>query len=470
MRRSVPRTSREGVSVASRRVRDGAGFTLIELVIAITILPLIIGGLAIALIAMFSLSTSTAGTLSNSADAQVVSANFTQDVRAALQLTTLPTPTCGTGTQVLGLEWNYSNSTNAYQGVVSYVIVPSGSLYELVRQYCSSGASSTPTSVFTVAYDVTNSQAVATVLPTSLDAAAAAGWISTQNVTGVSFGLDTTQTGYHYTVVATPASSGPPNLAGSPTFQNTTTTCGFATPGTGTYASTLCFVNFAPLIATINGQTNPLYTLASTTGVSVSVSVPGGYTMTFVISVTGSAWNPHSFPTWTNSFLGNCIDLSTGLEASCAPNGTGTPFYTGVPGMPAVYQTANGGTNTVTLSNIKVYNPQGLPATGWQAVVADAETTDPSEYITFTSDQPLTVIPNDPANPSQPYGNDCNYGAPLTWSGQTTATCAGPSSGSSYPKTGTVMLGANAPTTMIMTMHGAGLEGVAFGLMLPGGA
>jgi prepilin-type N-terminal cleavage/methylation domain-containing protein len=459
---------------ARRSTREfDAGFTLVELVIVITIMPLIVGAIGIALVSMFNLQSSVSSRVTNSADAQVVSANFNQDVKSALQITTVSTAACGTGTQVLGLEWDFSANTNGYLSVVSYVAVPMGTKYALVRNFCSKGASSTPDSTFTVSYDVPASQTVPTIQPTSLDAGAAAGWIPTTSVTAVVFSITEPSSNYNYTLNAVPANNSTQNTGGQPTFVNTNSTCSKANPGTGYYANSLCFVDFGFL--NVSGTPPPVGSLkwdAENGGVSVSVKVPGGYIMTMTVTVVpnntgGQYWAAAAFPTWTNAFLGNCT--YNGVEATCQPAGPGVPFYTGVKNFPAIYQVnpASNGTDTVTFSDIKVFNPQGLPATGWQAVMTDAETTDPYEYLTFSSDQNLTVIPNDPTNPNLgPYGNDCNYGAPLTWSGPKTVTCSGGTSGGSYPKTGTLMVEALAPSMMSAIMHGAGLEGVSFALML----
>jgi hypothetical protein len=61
---------------------------------------------------------------------------------------------------------------------------------------------------------------------------------------------------------------------------------------------------------------------------------------------------------------------------------------------------------TITFSNISVVNQQGLTATGWEAVSADAESTDQGESITWTTpatinnttglyEYPLTIMNND---------------------------------------------------------------------------
>ena len=468
--------------------RDDAGFTLVELVIVITIMPLIIGALAMALVAMFSLSSTTAARLTNSSDAQVVASGFTQDVRSAVQITTGSTPACGTGTQLVGLEWNFSTSTNTFQTVVTYAIIPAGSLDELVREYCAAGASTTPTSTSTVAFDVSPTATTVTLTPTgtgagtswvctSVGTAAVTTTTSSSCVTNVQLNVNATQTNYNYTLTAAPDAGSSQATGGLVNTPQTATTCSFATPGTGTYASNMCFIDFAPIAQGASLHAN------AATGVSMSVGgLPGGYTMSFTVQVTGSSpWTAHGFPTWQTSnagaFLGDCINLSSSPPGIAQATSSGScpsgysPFYTGVAGSPAIYQTdtsySGGSTNTVTISNIKVFNSLGQPATGWQVVMADAESTDPGEWITFSSDKTLTVMPNNQIS-GQPYGNACNYGGALTWIGTTQVTCAGPSSGNSYVKTGTLMLDVAAPSFVSAQMHGTGLEGVALALLLSG--
>jgi type II secretory pathway pseudopilin PulG len=103
----------------TRDSRDGrrwdhneGGFTLIELLISVVILPLVVGAIAVALVAVFSQQTGVSNRISDSGDAQVVSVNFVNDVQGAAFVTTfsapqnLVPPQCGTGTQVLGLQYN----------------------------------------------------------------------------------------------------------------------------------------------------------------------------------------------------------------------------------------------------------------------------------------------------------------------------------------------------------------------------
>ena len=133
-----------------------------------------------------------------------------------------------------------------------------------------------------------------------------------------------------------------------------------------------------------------------------------------------------------------------------------------------MYQTDSGfgPTNTLTFTDISVTTATGAPATGWEFVSADAETTDTNEQITWTSNQVLNLLPN---SPGSPYGDTCNnlpnWNGPQGL-GTTQVVCQSGSQETSATKTGTPMVEALTPTTMTVGMKGAGLEGIAVGLLL----
>jgi hypothetical protein len=365
---------------------------------------------------------------------------------------------------LLGLAWSpVSGQSYPYQYVVSYVVIQSGSSWNLVRQYCSSGYSISATSSTIISYDVPQNLLspkvfIASGAPngTTPDTS----WVSTQYVTRVSFPITEPNNNFSYTLDAVPAASSGVSAAGKPLAPAATTGCGFATPGTGYYASTLCLIDFSAL--TGNNM------LAATSGcLETSAPLPDGYTLFFCIGITGSTVAPSPLPTWQNAFLGNTCGGST----SCS---NGTPFYTGFPGEPALYQTQSG-TTTITISNISVTTPLGDSATGWEVVGVDAESTDSNESISFTAGWPptwtgdttLNILNNDESydTPADPVGNACNSGAWLTTSnGNQTVTCVGLST--TYVKTGTTMVEATMPSTFTTTLVGGGLEAMAFGLML----
>lgn len=130
------------------------GMTLIELLITLVILPLVIGGLAYGLVAVFSLQSSVSGRVTDSGNAQTLSATYLEDVEGAQALTTASTPICGTGTQLLGLEWGAGRS--AYEDYVSYNAIENGtsSSYSLLRESCVAQPSANPTSSEVVATDL----------------------------------------------------------------------------------------------------------------------------------------------------------------------------------------------------------------------------------------------------------------------------------------------------------------------------
>ena len=99
------------------------------------------------------------------------------------------------------------------------------------------------------------------------------------------------------------------------------------------------------------------------------------FTMSFCLSesstngggVVGAAIPTYTDPPTSEAFLGN--------------NG----FYTGIPGNPALYQSKEGTATTVTITNIQVLGTGGVPATNWNLVTGDAESTDAGESMNWTA-------------------------------------------------------------------------------------
>lgn len=185
------------------------GFTLVELLIVVTIIPLIVGAISLGLISMFTLQSSVSNRIADTADAQVVSSTFLKDVQSSQMITTQnsSSPQCGTGTQLLGLEWS-GTASKGFQTVVSYddVAVTNGSTttYSLVRQYCTYG-NTTPTSTQTVSYDVTSSQLPPCLTSTTCTPSGTqTAWTAASGVPAVRFVIDETKSPFLYTLVATP--------------------------------------------------------------------------------------------------------------------------------------------------------------------------------------------------------------------------------------------------------------------------
>jgi prepilin-type N-terminal cleavage/methylation domain-containing protein len=450
-----------GVERGSTRDRGPArvesGYTLIELLIVTVILPIVVGAISLSLMAVFSLQSGVSNRLSDSGDAQIVSADFVKDVQSALTVTTNSAPQnlsppqaapCGSSNQVLGLTWGDGTE-------ISYVEVAEGggssATNSLFRYVCQGGNTSTPVTTSVVSHDVSANQTACvttvTVPNCTTPDAAGAGWIAGSTVIGVKFSITEPGSSYSYTLVAAPAASLPSSQQ-STAATVPTTSCGFANPASGTYAANLCFVDFTPY-----GQSSSGCAVGQQEMSAAVVNTP--YTMSFCISVSGGPVAPAATPTYfdpptSEAFLGN--------------NG----FYTGIPGKPALYQTVEGSTSVVSITNIQVLDSHGNPATGWDLVSGDAESTDAGESITWTSNQTLSLLPN---SPSSEIGNACAapttanpLAVDLTGVGTTTVECAATVSSD---KTGTVMLEAQAPTTLTVTMVGSGLEAMFLGFLLP---
>ena len=483
---------------------------------------MVIGAIAVALISVFSLQTSVSGRLSDSGDAQVVSANFEGDVQSATLLTTdagtpsgsgvlapceTPAQAAASDPQVLGLQGG-SGQTGAPHSEISYVEVQSGTVYSLVRNVCQIG-STIPVTSSVVSSDVPIDQSATgncttaggaecvTVTCTTAGAAECAGtpppaqtsWIPTNGVTGVSFAVfQGGSTAYSYTLVGAPQASSPVIAQSSSATPNSS--CGFATPGTGTYASSLCFVDFSDW-GTQQGATGQTWTC------NAAGTPPGALAMSSAIANT-----PYS--------LDFCLSIASkdgsgNVETGTAPEHDGVDavplptyydppnseaflgnngFYTGVPGDPALYTVPPVNTSIVTITQIQVLDSNGNPATGWELVTGDAESTDANpESLTWSAtwssqsavppaDQILNLLPN---SPTSPYGNACPNssgvgGGDLTGMGTNTWFCtASPVNGQiGTDKTGTVMLWALAPSDLTVTMYTkGGLQAMFLGLLLP---
>ncbi len=554
------------LAVGCKRAQSGSaheksdrGFTLIELLIVITIVPIIIGALAGGLLEVFALQHGVSSRIGDSADAQVISSTFVKDVQSASAISTNPSTAsqCGTGTQLLELEWGNS------QVIVSYSEVQNGTTWTLVRDYCSSGPSQTPTSSSTISYDllppcpIADSVATCTTLKLQPAPIAYAGTtvintstsgnpqgtpVSTVGMTDLQFPISEPGSSFAYQLSATPAggaSTAVTNLG----LPQTGSACGFALPGTGDFANTMCFVGFSSTVKNPQIQdanSNSGYDCTNTDpgqpGVDVYADVPGGYLMSFCLTITGSGVTAVTTPvgggTCSQSKGTGCPDAADGVSNGQGflgnvdelNNGVTTPFYAGIgcavstPLLqgtevqsscisPAIFQTNNGATNTVTLSDIRVTDPQGNPATGYEVITADAETIDPGGNIVWTSSLPtgrplpFNLVPN---FSSSDLGNACNEVPTSGYTGQTgwavddgdaTGTFNGTTlqggltglgtdsvecqsnwqTSSPYLRTGTAMIGitppivggSTEPVTISASLKGEGYNAVAFGLLLP---
>ncbi len=466
--------TRSRIARARAQHGDESGFTLIELIVVVAIMPIIVGAMVAALLSIISFTPSIENRLSDSADAQVVTTNFNKDVQGATMITTNATPTnpsaCGPGTQLLGIQ--YANGTE-----VSYSLVTQGSGAAAVQNlYRNQGqisaatctlSSSTLVSRNVVAQSGTGNPSASVNCSTATAPSCAgtppayqAGWVSISQVESVSLPFTYAASSYKQTLYAVP--SGGVNASGGGVVSNLPYSCGFATPNTGTYASTLCFLDFTGW-NTHNGTTP-----CGNGGQQITDGIANTpFTMSFCLSTTGGPIVAAAIPTYTNS----------GSSAYLGNNG----FYTGIPGYPALYQNVEGTTSTITITNIQVLGTGGVPATNWNLVTGDAESTDQNEALTWTvgwspgttipaasqvfgliNNSPTSAIGNACANPTP--GSGLTVGNGLTGVGTATVECQ---ASVSNVKTGTVMLSAPAPSSLTANLVGTGLEAIFMGILLP---
>lgn len=474
---AVRRATRRRALLEPAAQNDESGFTLIELVVVIAILPIIVGAMTAGLLSVISFQPVISNRLSDSGDAQVLSTKFDKDVQGAQMITTSATAspclngtlgTVGTlGTQILGLQ--YGDGTQ-----VSYVLFTQGSgaaaVQSLFRNVCHNTLLS---SSVIVSHNVVNASGsgspAATIIcandtPTPASCAGSppaytAGWVSVARVDSVTLPILYAASDYKQNLVAVP--SGGVNAGGGSSLNLPAYSCGFATQSTGTLASSLCFMDFTAW----NTHTG---TPCAGGGLEISEGITNTpFTMSFCLSVTGTPVAGASIPTYTNpptseAFLGN--------------NG----FYTGIPGNPALYQTGSG-TSTISISNIQVLGSGNVPATNWELITGDAESTDSGESLQWTAgwspgttvplsaqvfslidDSPTLAIGNDCANPTP--GSGLTPGNGLTGVGNNSVTCA---SSVDSDKTGIPIISAPAPSSLTAVMVGTGLQAIFVGLLLP---
>jgi hypothetical protein len=437
----------------------------------LTIIPLVVGSLSLGIIAVFSLNSQTSHRLTDTADAQVVASTYQKDIQSAGYITTDSTssPQCGsgTGTQLLALESVPNQKTGDFQSVISYVGVPQTNgpttTYALERLFCQNG-STTPTSEFTLAYDLpTPTSPTAPLTPPTITCSSGASpnvcsssgqqwtqtYIPAQDIGTVDFSVTEPSTTYNFSLDASPAASTSFNsggVAGTPAAN-----CESTAGSTGPYAGSLCLIDFSPP----NGLTPNDLAVAETPGQCYNMSVAVGpsdilhFCLGLTSNTAGEGAVPTAIPSDTYAGLGNTV-------------------YPGLPGEPALYMNPfdhnENVTLTMSLSAFSVVNAStGQPVTGWNFVSADAETTNAGESLSWTSNETITVLNDAEAGAPSPDGNAC----PITGNGTKTVTCTGTLNSESAPLTGAAMVmlsGANL-NSLVVNMNN--YEAVSFGMLLP---
>lgn len=174
-------------------------------------------------------------------------------------------------------------------------------------------------------------------------------------------------------------------------------------------------------------------TARSASGQNFTYNLPDGTTMTFNLKISGPTLTAATSPSWTGAAIGNTAFL-------------------GIAGRPILYQTGDGGTSVMTISNIALTPPPGSGAiTAYMFVAADAESTNSGETLSFqTNGGAWTLL--DQVGPT---------------SGNTYPTIAGTGT-STFTETGVggtvgaYIVGSTTPGQVVTTMVGSGLQGAMF--------
>ena len=126
------------------RGRDDDGFTLVELVLAVTLMGVVIGAVASAMIVMFTTTGETTERLSESPDLQLAAAYFGSDVQSAKTFT----GSCGpAGTALVTMAWTDPGASpnpaaaDDTERTVRYVVETAGTQKTLVRYACTGSGS-----------------------------------------------------------------------------------------------------------------------------------------------------------------------------------------------------------------------------------------------------------------------------------------------------------------------------------------
>lgn len=323
-----------------------AGFTLIELLVVLVIIPLIIGGVAEALLVSFQSTANTSNRLSDSVNAQLTSDFLVRDLQGAAYITSVDNSAASAfsfnapqickpasaGTLLVGLFHPATSGSVALD--VAYWLDTSGSTTQLDRYSCtfSGSPSYTSTSAALTALatappgTATGSpgetiSAVTDILPGQFQGAASLGWTPVGAFTTSSGTITNLSTAATVNVASTAGFSTGTNAAGVCALSSTEPSAsGCANPPAITIATTL-----GPAQVVCTG-----FTATSFTG----CSSPGTGTVTNNSSVTQSTVSQVQLA---------LIEPSSGYKF----NLVGTPRA----GSPQIATTGNGGPTLLTLGS-----------------------------------------------------------------------------------------------------------------------
>lgn len=112
--------------------RDDGGFTLIEVILVVTIMALLVGVMSASISVGLQASRQTEGTLRVSGDVELLAGRFTEDVASARTVQTTGTGCGGSPFVVLSLQDRGVSST------VTYGVDRTGGVHRIIRTRCDS--------------------------------------------------------------------------------------------------------------------------------------------------------------------------------------------------------------------------------------------------------------------------------------------------------------------------------------------
>lgn len=173
-------------------------------------------------------------------------------------------------------------------------------------------------------------------------------------------------------------------------------------------------------------------TARSAAGQNMSFTLTDGSVLRFNLRVTptsGSAFSAVAAPSWTGAAVGNSAFL-------------------GIPGRPVLYSTASG-TRTVTIGSIGITPPAGAAASAYSFVVADAESSNETESLVFTTNGGAwQLLDQVPPTSGTTYPSRSGIGT-------STVTVSGTAG-----TVGAYIVGSNSPTTVTAQITSGGLQGI----------